>query len=66
MRSVIGEMKSDGSGATAQLADQHLPWLSWWALIKDVNDSSLAVVAAHAGVISEPDVRSAKTEMIAG
>ncbi len=57
-------MRSVGSAVTARLADHDPAWLSWSAPILDASDSSLAVVAKHAGGTDEPDAHSAKTRTI--
>jgi hypothetical protein len=53
------------AAAIVRLAGHHPAWLSWSAQILRASDSSVAVVARHAGVTGEPDVRSAKTRTIA-
>ena len=63
-RLLHGVTRSDGRAATAQLAGHHLAWLSWSVQILRASDSSVAVVARHAGVTGEPDVRSARTRTI--
>lgn len=64
-RLLHGVTMSDGRAATAPLAGHHPAWLSWSEQILRASDSSGAVVARHAGITGEPDVRSAKTRTTA-
>src|SRR5690349_13269485 len=61
-----GEKRNDGSATTVQCVDQHLQWLNWPIEIRGVAGSFLAVAAARAGGISEPDARFANPKTISG